>query len=248
MKKSGLLGIEDNLPRKCVLICGEDLAVITNVLKELNITYDLVLKKREFSIFVINYNKKKLTLAVTGLGSASIELILQELLQVDINVIGLAGTCGISKHFELGEPIFINQASYEFGSPDFYDDFKIKTFYPNSKFKPGELKSAMGVSSDSFYAIGGVLEQNRIVYKGAKTKKTPPAVLKFEKLYNSNEPYVIDMETAFFFAFQNIFKNFKCFCVRAGSNYVPFDPKDFIKDENTAVKNSLIEVLRIINE
>ncbi len=247
--KTPILQVE-NLPSICLMISGEDFTLVKSILKEIGIEISKEHRAREFSVFHSLIESKEFSIVITGLGSASIELATQELLQSGVDTIILAGTCGASKDYKIGEPVFIESGAFERGSPNYYKEFKGKKscVHPDFINSLPELKRGSIISSDSFYAIGGILKEGKIIYLGAKTRIEPIWVNKFRKLYNSKSSYLIDMETAFFYAFGEIFENFKFCAIKGVSNYVPFNPINIIKEERLALKNSISSSILLISE
>ena len=177
---------------------------IREILNELKIEIKKQYYEREFHVI---YTKDYLIL-VTGIGSASVEIAANELAMIEIEKVFLAGTCGTSKDFKIGEPVFINEAKFSQGSPLYYT--KEKSFKPKIQ---SSLQPVTCVSSDSFY-------------KGDTCAD------------------VVDMDTAYVYAFQEIF-NFKAVSIKGISNKIG----EHIDNDSVylALKNSIKECLHSLS-
>jgi uridine phosphorylase len=223
--KTALLKLDKEY-EKILVVFGEDK---DKVAKLLNAEHKS--SNREFHL----YEKDNILVIVAGLGSASVEAVMNEIAftSKDSKVV-LAGTCGASKDFELGEPYAISKGTMQnLGSWVYYGDKK--TAAPTMKT---DMKTAEIISTDAFYGFGC----NKNGPASATKNPSPKGYRDFKKLLS--KPFLIDMETAFFYAFLEEF-NLTGISIKAASNYIPFE-SDIIGKEDIALEKSLKEAVRIL--
>ncbi|MBN2457954.1 hypothetical protein JXB31_02375 [Candidatus Woesearchaeota archaeon] len=280
-KKSTLLGLSINdIADDMLIVFGEDATKVQNRLIRLGYDIENINSSREFHTFNASNKDYSFPLIVAGLGSASVECVLSEIgmkrqERVDQLTAGmkeaeaekidndykinlyLAGTCGASKDYTLGETVILTMGRINNnGSSWFYQSGRKRLFGPSA----GLLKKAnedLGMkvgnifSSDAFYGFGCILKDNQLEYSGAPLNAEDTkhkGFEKFKELYNSKEPYLIDMETAVFYMLCQRLKGLEGIAIKGVSNFVPFDVDNAIthSNERLALESSIDSCVKLI--
>lgn len=136
-----------------------------------------------------------------------------------------------------------------------------RQFVPKKEFSPSpvlleaaqplglEPNPSLLISSDAFYGFGGVLNNDKMLsYNGPPTDTgfPPPGFEAFKDLYNSGQPFLLDMETAFFYGICDSWNQVEGIAIRAISNYIPFDPDDPMPEEEKALEASLLKAVELM--
>ncbi len=219
-----------------------------------------VARRRESTTYRVKRNSADFLIVMGGYGSSSIASALHELVISGCRRFVMAGTCGASSHHSLGKVYLIRRASVNpVGGPGgmgFYLHFE-----PGKEFSPSpvlleaarplglEPNPSLLISSDAFYGFGGVLNQDKkLSYNGPPTATglPPPGFEAFKELYESNQPFLLDMETAFFYGICDSWTGVKGIAIRAVSNYIPFDPEYPIPEEKKALEAALVKSVELV--
>jgi len=253
MKTAVLRLTEKHVTKVVMVVFGEDNMIIQKTLKDLGQRPSLRIQTREFSTYLVANNSGTFTLISAGLGSASVEIVLAELSLHQAAKVVLAGSCGASSHFRLGEPLLLTEAKMvNRGSLEYYLRGKSGLSRPSPLLvrvaKELCLQEARIVSSDAFYGFGCLLDsQGKPVYAGPKLKDSrPPGYVKFKRMYESKKRYLVDMETAFFYGLCATF-GLEGVAIKSPSNHIPFHPKRFISQETKAVHSSVAKAIELIS-
>jgi uridine phosphorylase len=268
--ETALLRINENdIAENMLVVFGEDPLKVKKSLEKKGYAVNDVSHSREFHTFYAKSKSDEFPFIVAGLGSASVECVLSELAMLNgqsnpgssINLV-LGGTCGASpNHYKIGDAVPIAEGLVNnSGSYSFYSSGRKKVFRPSSdlftlttklfsELEGREPKGHRMTSSDAFYGFGCLLDGTKPFYSGAKLEggQMPAGFVNFERLYQSRKPYLIDMETAFFYAFCNRLSGLKGVAIKGVSNYVPFDPSNYIGDEDKALNSSLDKCVKVIS-
>ncbi|MEA1927410.1 MAG: hypothetical protein U9N73_04335 [Candidatus Auribacterota bacterium] len=243
-----------------LLVFGEESRTVINILTDLGCELSEVARRRESTTYRVKRNSADFLIVMGGYGSSSIASALHELVILGGRQFVMAGTCGGSSHHRLGKVYLIKRASVNpVGGPGgmgFYRRFKPgEEFYPSPVLLEAaqllglEPASSLLISSDTFYGFGGVLNKDqKLYYNGppADNGLHPPGFESFRKLYESGRPFLLDMETAFFYGICDSWVGVAGIAIRAVSNYIPFNPDDPIPEEDNALEASLIKSVEMM--
>ncbi len=248
-----------------LVVFGEDPGKVQRTLEDRGYTISDVSHSREFHSLLAE-GKTKFPVVIAGLGSASVECVLSELSILRdhrgmkyINLVH-AGTCGSSPDYKIGQPVVVDKAQLNNeGAQSFYTADKTYA-YPSKALmeEAKKLKIPRGtiISSDAFYGYGCLLAEQGgkevPVYSGPKLRSTnpPPGFLRFREVYNRflehKEPYLVDMETAFLYSLSGQMKGVESVSIKGVSNHIPFNPSNYIGDEDKALGSSLEQAVRLL--
>lgn len=237
---------------------GEEPGKVREILESFGYGVNEISRRRDSRSIRAFRDRNSFPIIMAGYGSAAIASVLHELILVGGNTFILAGTCGASEHYQPGETFIISRAVISLpggpGGAGFY--LKIK---PGQEFRPDielleiarviNLEERGIISSDSFYGLGGVIDDaGKLIYAGPALKgdETPPGFKAFRELFSTGEPFLLDMETAYFYALCRTFRGVRGIAVRSVSNHVPFDPEDPIPEEENALKAAVGKAVELI--
>jgi uridine phosphorylase len=256
LKQTPLLGLlPADISPNILLIFGEEEGTVIRILSNIGYRISEIARRRES--ITIRATKKTVDFLIVmgGYGSSSITSAIHELVYLGARRFVMAGTCGGSSHHELGKVFLIKQATVNqvggAGGLGFYRKIKPgEEFFPS----PELLKTARAlnlepatsplISSDAFYGFGGDLNVDKqLIYKRPPTDDglPPPGFVSFKKLYESGEPFLLDMETAFFYGICDCWDGIEGIAIRSVSNYIPFDPDDLVPEEENALAASILK-------
>ena len=261
LKTTPLLGLlSSDISPVILLVFGEEAKTVIHILTYMGCALSEIARRRESTTYRVKRNSADFLIVMGGYGSSSIASALHELVILGGRRFVMAGTCGGSSHHRLGEVYLINRASVNpVGGPGgmgFY-----RRVVPEKEFSPSpilleaaqklglEPNPSLLISSDAFYGFGGVLNQDKkLSYNGPPTDigVTPPGFESFKLLYNSGHPFLLDMETAFFYGICDSWNQVEGIAIRAVSNYIPFDPDDPIPEEEKALEASLVKSVELM--
>jgi uridine phosphorylase len=253
MKTTVLQLAEEDVTEVVMVVFGEDNTKIQETLKSVDQEPFLTRHTREFNTYRVAGDSNEFTLIVAGLGSASVEIVLAELSFLNVDKVVLAGSCGASSNYKLGEPLLLTGARMiNFGSAGYYlkekPQLSMPSFFLIDIAKKLDLQEAQIVSCDAFYGFGCLLNnEGEPVYAGPGfDNQQPPGYLEFKEMYESKRPYLVDMETAFFYALCRCF-GLDGIAIKSPSNHIPFNPKRFISQEEEAVRSSITKTIKLIS-
>jgi uridine phosphorylase len=260
LERSPLLGIlPTEIGSAILLIFGEESEAVIRVLADIGYQVREVARRRESITIRVKNKTADFVIVMGGYGSSSIASALHELVTLGGRRFVMAGTCGGSYHHPLGEVYLIRKATVNpvggSGGMGFY-----RRFEPGEEFFPSpvlleaaqplaiEPAPSLLISSDAFYGFGGVLNRDKKLYYNGPTMtdgSVPPGFEAFKELYQSNRPFLLDMETAFFYGICDRWNGVEGIAIRAISNHIPFDPEDPIPEEKNALEASLIKSVEL---
>ena len=246
-KRTPLLGLtEEDVGDTVVLVLGEEAGKVTDSLKAIGCELIEISRRRESRTIRASRNKTSFPVVLGGYGSASATSTLHELIVLGAKNFIMAGTCGASRHFSPGEIFIISRAVFNppgaAGGAGYYLHSN-----PGQEFVPDpelliisrslnlETAGSAIISCDTFYGFGGIIDENgQLRYDGPALNEdnVTPGFQAFRDLLNRDDPFLLDMETAFFYALCQAFQGVKGIAIRGISNYVPFNPDDFIPEED----------------
>ncbi len=262
MGKTVMLGLEKGDVDECVLpVFGEEAESVAAGLEAAGCALSPLGRRRGAAVFRAGREGTSFTVVVAGYGSAAVAGTMFELVSLGGRTFVLAGTCGASRHYPLGDTYLLTRAVINpLGGPGGVGF--------SSAGKPGRdilpspdlagIASGMGlkspgegrvISQDSFYNFGCVLDEGgQPLYAGPAPAngQTPPGFRAFVELYQSGEPYLLDMETAFFYALCRTWKGVRGIAVKSVANHVPFDPDDPLPREKEALFSSLRTAVELL--
>jgi uridine phosphorylase len=261
LKTTPLLGLlPSDISPVILLVFGEESGTVRRILTDMDCELSEVARRRESTTYRVKRGSADFLVVMGGYGSSSIASALHELVILGCRRFVMAGTCGGSSHHSLGKVYLIKRASINpvggSGGMGFYRQFK-----PGEEFSPSpmlleaarplrlEPNPSLLISSDAFYGFGGVLNQDKkLSYNGPPTDigVTPPGFESFKELYKSGQPFLLDMETAFFYGICDSWNKVEGIAIRAVSNYIPFDPEDPIPEEENALEAALVESVELV--
>ncbi len=261
LKTTPLLGlIPSDIGSTILLIFGEETGRVLTAVSDIGCRTREVARRRESVSLRVKRKTAEFTVVMAGYGSASVASALHELATSGARRFVLAGTCGGSSHHPLGKVYLIGRAAFNpVGGPGgmgFYRRMEPgDEFFPSPELlnaaRPLGLDPAPSslISSDTFHGFGGVLNRDKTLsYKAppAKDGLPPPGFESFRKLYESGQPFLLDMETAFFYGICDSWNQVEGIAIRAVSNYIPFDPDDPIPEEGKALEASLVKAVELM--
>ena len=261
LKTTPLLGLlPSDISPAILLVFGEETGTVISALTNTGCGIRKVARRRESTTYRVKRNSADFLIVMGGYGSSSIASALHELVTLGGRRFVMAGTCGASSHHRLGEVYLISRAAVNpVGGPGgmgFYRQFE-----PGEEFSPSPvlweaarplgLDSAPSVliSSDAFYGFGGVLNPDKeLYYNGPPTEDglPSPGFESFRKLYENDQPFLLDMETAYFYGICDSWNQVEGIAIRAVSNHIPFDLDDPIPEEEKALATSLLKSIELM--
>ncbi len=252
---------QEDLKKNILFVCGEHVPCVTDYLKSADYSVKELSIARQFYSYNISKDDKDFLLIVTAPGSACVEIVMSEIAMLkerdkdntETNMI-LAGSCGASLNYDIGEVYAINESKPgNQGCISFYSQESVEKTYPSQKLldlsKELNIKQGGSISSDALYGFGLMIKDEKPIFFGPPVKDEPAGFLRFKELYESGEPYLIDMETAFFYDMGSRL-NIDCLALKSPSNYIPFDPKNPIEEQKEvdALNNSLEKCLEVLSK
>lgn len=239
-----------NVAPNALVVCGESPADVFEIVSERLVGWtstDLSWGFREF--YFRNYQKsgQSLNVLVGGLGSASVELILQEATLAGVRNFVLSGTCASLKGLPVGSLIVPRLVCLRAGALAEYFN------QPNKFACNGKLQTSLNeyltkravihtpakcISTDAFYGIGGSYDsQGAPVYAGARLRNQALPQSLDVALQNSMDADALDMECAPFFALGGLLADVQVAAIKAVSNQIPWNLSDF---DEIAIHQALI--------
>ncbi|HPJ72182.1 MAG TPA: hypothetical protein PK636_05835, partial [bacterium] len=245
-----------------LLVFGEERSAVAAALEADGFSLEERARRRESRTFRVSRPGLSFPAVLAGYGSASTAGALGELVRLGARAFVMAGTCGASRHYSLGRVYLLDRAAANplggLGAAGYFSRAKPgEDFFPD----PGlaEIGRRLGlpsvapgkiVSQDTFYGFGGVLdEQGELVDAGPAPVPgggSPPGFEAFLRLYRGGKPYLLDMETAFFYALCSAWRGVRGVAVRGVSNHVPFPAGDYVTREKQALAASLRAAVEIV--
>lgn len=239
-----------NVSKTSVVICGENPAdiflTLSEQLKDWHQT-DLSWGCREFYFRNYSNGTKSINAFVGGLGSASVELILQEGALAGVRNFVLTGSCAsLNDKISVGSLVLPQRVILRPGafseyvsdqgeaSADTDLQKKLRDFFVSENIP---FSHVVNLSTDAFYGIGAAYNDEGIPsYAGTplKQNKVPASVAL--ALGNPMKADSLDMECAPFFALGNLLADVNVAAVKAVSNKIPWKPTEF---NELAIANAL---------
>ena len=261
LKQTPLLGLlSADISPNILLIFGEEEGTVIRILSNIGYRISEIARRRES--ITIRATKKTVDFLIVmgGYGSSSITSAIHELVYLGARHFVMAGTCGGSSHHKLGKVFLIKRATVNqvggAGGLGFYRMVKPgEEFFPSPELletaRALNLEPATSplISSDAFYGFGGDLNADKqLIYKSPPTYDglPTPGFICFKTLYESGEPFLLDMETAFFYGICDAWNQVEGIAIRAVSNHIPFDPDDPIPEEDNALAAALIKSVELM--
>ncbi|MFC1474600.1 hypothetical protein ACFLQK_01025 [bacterium] len=254
---------EKEVERKTLLVCGEDKRDVLSALDGMGVEYEPVKEFREFRAYRLAGGSEDMTLCITGLGSASVEILLTELFFCGARAFALAGTCGsLSPEFPVGTLVLASGAERHDGASFHYNadpgpaeaDPEFLAIAENLLAGTGvAFKKGRMISTDTFYCMGARTGENGSPeYTGIPLKPEfhpPPAFSALKEIIEKKIPFAIDMETATFYALCSYMKE-KVFniAVKSVANMVPFAGGEQVENTRDALAGAVRAALCILEE
>lgn len=254
---TGVPAASDALASLALMVCGESHADVFETTDRILSHWSVETVSwgfREFFIRSYSLGGRSMTVMVGGLGSASVEVLLQEAVQSGVKRVLLSGSCASLKPaLAVGDLIVPETAILRPGAFSEYDsrwqEAKGHTEFRNRlleylHWRGIEAKTGKMISTDAFYALGGARDaEGRAVYAGADLRDNYlPEGLDLA-LRNPLQAEALDMECASFFALASLMTGVEAIALKCVSNPIPWDEsfdEGAIKDHlETALRTAL---------
>ncbi len=250
---TGIPRDEETVAATCVVVCGESPSDVFKASAESLAGWrndTIVDGFREFHLrrFTQEGSGKSLNVFVGGLGSSSVELILQEGTLSGMKKFILTGSCAsLRQHIAPGEVVIPNSVILRSGGLSEYFNFPPLTEIHSSlqaelashlRAKSVEFHFARNISTDAFYGVGASQDtKGRACYGGARLKggRLPQGVEL--AIQNPFQADTLDMEVAPFFCLGHEIDGIEVSALKIVSNPIPWsDNFDQISIESAVSK------------
>lgn len=255
-----LLSIGD-VEKDVVLVGGEDPELVESILKQLG-NIRLIKKSRGFHCYNFKAENNLLTIMITGIGPSCTEIAFNELAKCGAKTFIRAGTSGaLKKSLDLGSVIITKTAIRLDGVSDLYVDSEFEAKADESiilalKHSSDELnmkyKVGNTISSSSFYALGGEVNENELKFNGyALNAGFKPLGLNFlETIQKKKDILNVEMESATLLTLSRL-QGLAAGSVCGISNYIPWYAGSQISNTEQALRNAIqiaIHAIKIMHE
>lgn len=230
-----------DIGQTAIIVCGENprdiFTVLSEQLKGWRVT-DLSWGCREFYFRSYINGAQSLSVLVGGLGSASVELILQEGTLAGVKKFILTGSCAsLNDQIPVGSLVLPQQVCLRPGAFSEYSSDqlatsantalqkKLQTFMDGHRYEFVKVKH---LSTDAFYGIGASYNKDGVpCYAGAPLKNSIVPESVGLALSNPLLADSLDMECAPFFALGNMIADIDVAAVKVVSNKIPWRAEEF---------------------
>lgn len=241
-----------------LLITGEDPETVEELLKQLKVSIGQPVRHREFSTAPCSIAGASFTCSLTGLGSASVEVALNELFFGGARTFIHTGTAATlnSGKLPVGRPVIVRYAWRDDGAslhyvagthrrvsghPELLERLRIAAEQLGI-----DVEYAVGVSTDAFYAGSAQARGGRLECPTLLPLRDGLVPVDFQEwmlpLLREDERYCLDMEVSTFYTLADLIEasaGVRWASVKGISNEIPFQPGQQTEHTERALKAAL---------